>query len=169
LSTEKPLAPLFEANRLAIIGASERNHYAVNIFKNLQNMGFDPSRIVLVNPGRPEVFGLKAYPSILEVPGEIPLVVIAVNNKAVAAVIEEAGKKGVKAGVIFADGFAEGGEAGKRLQQELTEAAKATHIKLLGPNCMGFVSVRAKLGVWGGELPKISARAISVASFKAAA
>lgn len=151
---EKPLAPLFEADRLAIIGASERNHYAVNIFKNLQNMGFDSSRILPVNPGRPEVFGLKAYPSILEVPGEIPLAVIAVNNKAVAAVVEEAGKKGVQAGVIFADGFAEGGDAGKKLEQELTDAAKAAGIKLLGPNCMGFVSVRAKLGIWGGELPK---------------
>jgi acetate---CoA ligase (ADP-forming) len=154
LSTEKPLAPLFEADRLAIIGASERNHYAVNIFKNLQAMGFDSSRIVPINPGRPEVFGLKAYANILEVPGEIPLAVIAVNNKAVAAVVEEAGKKGVKAGVIFADGFAEGGETGKQLQQQLTEAVKAAGIKLLGPNCMGFVSVRAKLGIWGGELPK---------------
>jgi acyl-CoA synthetase (NDP forming) len=154
LAIEKYLAPLFEADRLAIIGASDRNHYAVNIFKNLQAMGFDSSRIVPINPGRPEVFGLKAYSSILEVPGEIPLAVIAVNNKAVAAVVEDAGKKGVKAGVIFADGFAEGGEEGKKLQQELTEAAKAAGIKLLGPNCMGFVSVRAKLGIWGGELPK---------------
>jgi acetyltransferase len=154
LSTDRPLSPLFEADRLAIIGASDRNHYAVNIFKNLQNMGFDLSRIIPINPGRPEVFGLKAYPSILDVPGEIPLAVIAVNNKAVASVVEDAGKKGVKAGVIFADGFAEGGEAGKQLQQQLTEAAKAAGIKLLGPNCMGFVSVRAKLGIWGGELPK---------------
>jgi len=154
LSSDQPLAPLFEADRLAIIGASDRNHYAVNIFKNLQTMGFDPSKIIPINPGRPEVFGLKAYPSIGEVPGEISLAVIAVNNKAVVSVVEEAGKKGVKAGVIFADGFAEGGEAGKKLQQDLTAAAKAANLKLLGPNCMGFVSVRAKLGIWGGELPK---------------
>lgn len=154
MSSDQPLAPLFEADRLAIIGASDRNHYAVNIFKNLQTMGFDPSKIIPINPGRPEVFGLKAYPSIGEVPGEISLAVIAVNNKAVVSVVEEAGKKGVKAGVIFADGFAEGGEAGKKLQQDLTAAAKAANLKLLGPNCMGFVSVRAKLGIWGGELPK---------------
>jgi acyl-CoA synthetase (NDP forming) len=154
LSIDKPLAPLFEADRLALVGASERNHYAVNIFKNLQNMGYDQSRIVPINPGRPEVFGLKAYPSITDVPGAIPLAVIAVNNKAVVSVVEEAGKKGVEAGVIFADGFAEGGEEGKKLQQQLTEAAKKTGIKLLGPNCMGFVSMRAKLGIWGGELPK---------------
>ena len=130
----QPLAPLFEADRLAIIGASERNHYAVNIFKNLQNMGFDPAKIIPINPGRPEVFGLKAYPSIGDVPGEIPLAVIAVNNKAVVSVVEEAGRKNVKAGVIFADGFAEGGEAGKQLQQALTEAAKKANLKLLGPN-----------------------------------
>ena len=152
--TQHPLAPLFEADRLAIIGASERNHYAVNIFKNLQNMGFDQSKIIPINPGRPEVFGLKAYPSIADVPGEVLLAVIAVNNKAVVSVVEEIGKKGVQAGVIFADGFAEGGDAGKELQQDLTAAAKAANLKLLGPNCMGFVSMRAKLGIWGGELPK---------------
>ncbi|HEX5022394.1 MAG TPA: acetate--CoA ligase family protein [Candidatus Binatia bacterium] len=154
MSSNQPLAPLFEADRLAIIGASDRNHYAVNIFKNLQNMGFDPLRIIPINPGRPEVFGLKAYPSIVDVPVEIPLAVIAVNNKAVVSVVEETGRKGVKAGVIFADGFAEGGEAGKKLQQDLTAAAKAANLKLLGPNCMGFVSMGARLGIWGGELPK---------------
>jgi acetyltransferase len=154
LAGNSPLAPLFEADRLAIIGASERNHYAVNIFKNLQNMGFDPSRIIPINPGRPEVFGLKAYPSILDVPGEIPLAVIAVNTSSVVPVVEQVGKKGVKAGVIFADGFAEGGEEGRKLQQQLSDAANAAGLKLLGPNCMGFVSVRARLGLWGGELPK---------------
>ena len=87
-------------------------------------------------------------------PGEIPLAVIAVNTNTVVAVVEEVGRKGVKAGVIFADGFAEGGEQGKRLQQQLTDAANAAGLKLLGPNCMGFVSVPAKLGLWGGELPK---------------
>ena len=154
MSSDHPLAPLFEADRLAIIGASDRNQYAANVFKNLQNFGFDTSRIIPVNPGRPEVFGLKAYPSISEVPGDIPLAVIAVNTKSVVPIVEEAGRKGVQAGVIFADGFAEGGEAGKQLQDDLTAAAKAANLKLLGPNCMGFVSLRAKLGIWGGELPK---------------
>jgi acyl-CoA synthetase (NDP forming) len=154
LFTDRPLAPLFEADRLAIIGASERNHYAANIFKNLQNMGFDQSRIIPVNPGRPEVFGLKAYPTILDVPGEISLAVIAVNNRTATSIVEEAGRKGVPAAVVFADGFGEGGEAGKQLQQQLTDAATQAGLKLLGPNCMGFVSMRAKLGIWGGELPK---------------
>ena len=154
MPSNQPLAPLFEADRIAIIGASERNHYAVNVFKNLQNFGFDVTKIVPINPGRSEVFGLKAYPSIVDVPGDIPLVVIAVNTKTVVSVVEEAGKKGVKAGVIFADGFAEGGDAGRQLQNDLTAAARGANLKLLGPNCMGFVSMRAKLGIWGGELPK---------------
>ncbi|HEX9661921.1 MAG TPA: acetate--CoA ligase family protein [Candidatus Binatia bacterium] len=154
MPSNQPLAPLFEADRIAIIGASERNHYAVNVFKNLQNFGFDITKVVPINPGRPEVFGLKAYPSIVDVPGDIPLAVIAVNTKTVVSIVEEAGKKGVKAGVIFADGFAEGGDAGRQLQNDLTAAARGANLKLLGPNCMGFVSMRAKLGIWGGELPK---------------
>jgi acetyltransferase len=154
VSSNQPLAPLFEADRLAIIGASERNHYAVNVFKNLQNLGFDLEKVVPINPGRPEVFGLKAYPSILDVPGELPLAVIAVNTQTVLSVVADVGKKGVKAAVIFADGFAEGGEAGKKIQQDVTAAARAANLKLLGPNCMGFVALRSKLGIWGGELPK---------------
>ena len=154
MPSNQPLAPLFEADRIAIIGASERNHYAVNVFKNLQNFGFDITKVVPINPGRPEVFGLKAYPSIVDVPGDIPLAVIAVNTKSVVSIVEEAGKKGIKAGVIFADGFAEGGDAGRQLQNDLTAAARGANLKLLGPNCMGFVSMRAKLGIWGGELPK---------------
>jgi acyl-CoA synthetase (NDP forming) len=55
-------------------------------------MEFVSFHIVPINPSRPEVFGLKAYPSILEVPGEIPLAVIAVDNKAVAAVVEQSGE-----------------------------------------------------------------------------
>ena len=154
MASNQPLAPLFEADRLAIIGASDRNHYAVNVFKNLQNFGFDTSKVVPINPGRPEVFGLKAYPSILDVPGELPLAVIAVNTPNVLAVVEDVGRKGVAAAVIFADGFAEGGEAGKKIQHDVTAAAKAANLKLLGPNCMGFVALRSKLGIWGGELPK---------------
>jgi acyl-CoA synthetase (NDP forming) len=109
---------------------------------------------VPINPGRPEVFGLKAYPSIVDVPGELPLAVIAVNTQTVLSVVEDVGKKGVKAAVIFADGFAEGGEAGRTIQQDVTAAAKAANLKLLGPNCMGFVALRSKLGIWGGKLPK---------------
>ena len=154
MASNQPLAPLFEADRLAIVGASDRNHYAVNVFKNLQNFGFDTSKVVPINPGRAEVFGLKAYPSIVDVPGEIPLAVIAVNTQTVLSVVEDIGKKGVKAGVIFADGFAEGGDAGKKLQYDVAAAAKAANLKLLGPNCMGFVALRSKLGIWGGELPK---------------
>ncbi len=102
----------------------------------------------------PKSSGLKAYPSILDVPGELPLAVIAVNTQNVLAVVEDVGRKGVTAAVIFADGFAEGGEAGKKIQQDVTAAAKAANLKLLGPNCMGFVALRSKLGIWGGELPK---------------
>lgn len=150
----KSLAALFEADRVAIVGASERNHYATVVFRNLQMLGFDPSRVVPINPNRADVFGLKTYASILDVPGDVPLAVIAVNARTVVPVVRELGKKGVRAGVVFADGFGEAGEAGKSLQRELAEAADEAGIKILGPNCMGLVAVRAKLGLWGGVLPK---------------
>jgi hypothetical protein len=110
---------------------------------------------------------LKAYPSILEVPGEVPLAVIAVNNKAVVSVVKDAGKKGVKAGVIFADGFAEGGEVGKQLQHELTDAAKAAASNFSDP--IAWDSSRSAQNWESGvaNCRKISVRETSAASFRA--
>lgn len=154
LSTLQSLAALFEADRVAIIGASERNHYAANIFRNLQTLGFDPSRIFPVNPNRADVFGLKSYPTVLDVPGALPLAVVATNTKTVLSVVRELGQKGVKAAVVLADGFGEAGEEGKALQRELVSAANQAGLQVVGPNCMGLVAVRKGLGLWGGELPR---------------
>ena len=154
MSAVKSLASLFEADRVALIGASERNHYASTIFRNLQMLGFDPARILPINPNRTDVYGLKTYPSVLAVPEEIPLAVVATNTKAVVPVVKELAQKGVKAAVILADGFGEAGIEGKALQQQLVALANEAGMQILGPNCMGFVAVRSKLGVWAGELPK---------------
>ncbi|MBI2989088.1 MAG: acetate--CoA ligase family protein [Deltaproteobacteria bacterium] len=162
MSRNSPLECLFEADRVAIIGASERNHYAATIFRNLQKLGFETSQVVPVNPNRPEVFGLKAYPSLVEVPGEIPLAVVATNAKSILSVMRQLGEKGVKGAIVLADGFREAGEEGKALQLQLTQAAREMGLQLVGPNCMGLVSVPRRLGLWAGELPR-SLRAGNVA------
>lgn len=73
MTTTQPSAPLFEADRLAIIGACDRITTPSIFSRICKNMGFDQSKIIPINPGPPEVFGLRAYPSIIDVPGEIPL------------------------------------------------------------------------------------------------
>lgn len=159
---DHPLKPLFEADRVVIIGASERNHYAATIFRNLQNLGFDTSRIIPVNPNRTEVFGLPAYPSVLEVPGDVQLAVVATNANSVLSVIRQLGEKGIRGAIVLADGFREAGEEGAILQQQLAATARELRLQLVGPNCMGLVSMRQKLGLWAGELPR-SLRAGNVA------
>ena len=154
LSTVKSLASLFEADRVAIIGASERNHYASTIIRNLQMLGFDRSCILPINPNRTDVFGLKTYPTVLDVPEEIPLAVVATNVRTVVPIVRELGQKGVRGAVILADGFGEAGDEGKALQQQLVAAANEVGLEIVGPNCMGFVAVRKNLGLWGGELPR---------------
>jgi acetyltransferase len=152
--TGRPLVSLFEADRVAIIGASERNHYASNIFRNLQMLGFDRSCVYPINPNRTGVFGLKTYPTVLAVPEDIPLAVVATNAKTVFPVVHELGQKGVRGAVVLADGFGEAGDEGKALQQKLVASANEVGLQILGPNCMGFVAVRKRLGLWGGELPQ---------------
>ncbi|MFQ5682972.1 MAG: acetate--CoA ligase family protein [Candidatus Binatia bacterium] len=149
-----PLASLFEADRVAIIGASERNHYATTIFHNLQTLGFDTSKVILVNPNRPQVFGHMAYPTILDVPGDIPLAVVAVNTQTVLPIIRQLGEKKVRGAVVLADGFTESGREGSCLQRDLIQAARQVGLQLVGPNCMGLLSVRPHLGLWAGELPR---------------
>jgi acetyltransferase len=141
VSSNQLLAPLFEADRLAIIGASERNHYAVNIFKNLQTMGFDSAQIIPINPGRPEVFGLKAFPNITDVPGEIPLAVIAVNNKAVISVVRKPAE-GIRLASSSPTASPKAAKPGKKLQRT-SRRGQSGKSQALGPNCMGFVALCA--------------------------
>jgi acyl-CoA synthetase (NDP forming) len=84
------------------------------------------------------VLGLKAYPSILEVPAPVDLAIITVPFQDVLATMEECIRKGVKSAVVISGGLAESGEEGARDQNQLVEVARRGGIRFVGPNCMGF-------------------------------
>jgi acetyltransferase len=92
-----------------------------------------------------EIMSLKSYPSILDVPGEIDLAVIAIPAQSVSQVMAECAKKGVRFAVVHSVGFSELGAEGKELEQQMLEAARQGDVRIVGPNCMGIISPRANI------------------------
>ena len=72
------------------------------------------------------------------IPGPVDLAVIAVSAHKAIASLEECAAKGVNAAVVFSSGFAETGDTGRALQDRLTEIARASGMRILGPNCLGI-------------------------------
>ncbi|MCK5578232.1 MAG: acetate--CoA ligase family protein, partial [Planctomycetes bacterium] len=93
----------------------------------------------------PEVHKIKAYPSILKVPGEVDLAHIVVKNTMVPMVMEECGQKGVKFVIINTAGFKEIGGDGIELEKKIVEIGRKHNIRIFGPNCQGIINTDEKV------------------------
>ena len=138
------LDALFRPTSVAIIGASSDANRIGGRPIAFSKRAFKGA-IVPINPNRNEIQGLTAYPSIKDAPGEIDQAIIAVPAKAALQAADECIAKGVKAAVMFSSGFAETGEEGRALQEELARRCAAGGMKLLGPNSLGMFNVHAGL------------------------
>lgn len=135
---------LFAPRSVAVIGASsDQRRFGGRPIQYMLEAGFD-GPIYPVNPVRDEIQGLRAYPSIREVPGPVDLALLAVGADVTQQTIEDCIVSGVKAAVCYGAGFAEVGGEGQARQDKLLETARAAGLRLLGPNCMGVLNARAK-------------------------
>jgi acyl-CoA synthetase (NDP forming) len=126
-------ASLFEPRRIALIGASsDEKRTTSRPQRFLAKHGF-MGEVLPVNPGRTEIFGVKAYKDIETLPGEIDHAYILLNGKQAVDALAACGRRGVKVASILAGGFADAGEAGASLQQELVRIVGETGIRLVGP------------------------------------
>lgn len=133
------LTPLFAPKSVAVFGASDRaDSVGQIVFKNMLDSGFQGA-LYPINTNNSKVQGRKAYPSISDVAEKVEMVVIATPPKTVPDIIEECGKKGVKAAIIITAGFGEIGAEGKELERKVLENAKRYGIRLIGPNCLGVM------------------------------
>jgi 4-hydroxybutyrate---CoA ligase (ADP-forming) len=124
---------------IAVIGASEKPGVGKAIFYNIMN-GYK-GKIYPITPSNPTVFGLKAYKSVLDIPEDIDLAVVATPNKIVPTVMEEVGKKKINGAIIVSAGFKEVDEQGARLEKEVASIGKKYGIRIIGPNCLGIMSL----------------------------
>lgn len=134
------LDALFKPKAVALVGASTKELSIGNvIIRNLQQYGYTGA-IYPVNAKADEVCGLKSYPTLAAIPGEVDLAHIIIPSQFVPAAIEECGQKGVKAVIINSAGFSEMGEEGARLQAEFLANARKYGIRVFGPNCQGIIN-----------------------------
>lgn len=142
------LDTLFRPRAVAVLGASNNTFSIGNrVVKNLITHNFQ-GPIYPIHPKEPEILGLKAYPSILDVPGPVDLVTIAVKSTLVPQMVEDCGKKGVKFVIIHTAGFREMGGEGAKLEDALLEAAKKYGVRVYGPNCQGVMNSDPEVSVY---------------------
>ena len=135
------LKPLFSPDSVAIIGASADTHtLRGRTTQFLIEHGY-PGRIYPVTRSQPEVFGLRSYATVAELPEAPDLAVVVVPAAYVAPTLEECGRKGVRAAVVISSGFAEErGEAAQERDRALREVIDRFGIVVCGPNSEGLVN-----------------------------
>lgn len=148
--------PIFFPETHAVIGASNSpTKFGGRFIKTQMAFGYNGT-FFPVNRDEPEVFGMKAYPKVTDIPGPVDLATILVPAPAVPQVLEECLQKGVKGAQIITAGFGERDDEGVRLEKEIAAIA-AKGIRVIGPNCFGIYCPRGGLTIPPGEsLPKDS-------------
>ncbi len=145
--TRPSLAPFFDPRSVAVIGASrDPSKVGGSVLANLRSAGFD-GRVLPVNVRAEVVQGLAAFPSLLAVDGPVDLAVITVPAPAVLPALKECVAKGVPAAVVISAGFRENGEEGRKREGELREWLGRQPIRVLGPNCLGWIRPSRRLNV----------------------
>ena len=135
------LEAIFSPRSIAILGASQdATKIGGRPVQFLRKYGY-AGAIYPVNPRAQEVQGLPAYASIDAVPEAPDLAIVALNAEAVPDALAACAARGVRGAVVFSSGFSEMGEAGEALQQRVHDVAARTGIRVLGPNCLGTISI----------------------------
>jgi len=149
------LAPLFAPRRVAVLGVS-RNPEKLG-HRLLQNLlGWDfAGEVFPVNPGGEAILGVKCLPRVRDLPEELDLALVSLPAAAVVDAVRDLGALRCRAAVVLTSGFGETGAEGRAVQGELAAVARATGMRVVGPNCMGVVSVPGRLnGSYFWDVPR---------------
>ncbi len=151
-ATTHPLDPVFFPRGVAVVGASRENRGSRGPGGWLQALkDAGQPNIYPVNPRADEIEGLKAYPSLQDIPGPVDHVISAIPAGLVLDLLEDAASKGARSIHLFTAGFAETGIADRlELQRRLKARAAELGIRLIGPNCMGLYVPAGKVSFTGG-------------------
>jgi acyl-CoA synthetase (NDP forming) len=132
------LDAIFKPKSVAMIGASNNPaKWGGMVLDRMLTCGFR-GRVYPVNPKETEVFGLRAYADVVEIPDPVDLAVFTIPAAQVPAAMESCVKKNIKGGVIISADFAETGERGSDLQDETVRIARAGGLRFIGPNGNGM-------------------------------
>ncbi|MGC1379014.1 MAG: bifunctional acetate--CoA ligase family protein/GNAT family N-acetyltransferase [Anaerolineales bacterium] len=134
------LQVFFAPRSVAVIGATEKaGSVGRNILWNLISSPFGGA-VFPINPKRPSLLGIKAYPTIKDAPDPVDLAVIVTPAPAIPGIIGECVQAGVKGAIIISAGFKEIGPEGAKLEQQILEQSRKSGMRIIGPNCLGVLN-----------------------------
>ncbi len=138
--TPRSLQPIFTPKTVAVIGATEKpGSVGRTVIWNLISSPFGGT-VYPVNPKRENILGIKAYPSIQDLPDPIDLAVIVTPAPTVPNLIAECVQAGVKGAIVISAGFKEVGPEGAELEQQILAHARKGKMRVIGPNCLGVMN-----------------------------
>jgi acetyltransferase len=137
---ENPLNYIFAPKTVAVIGATETiGSVGRTVLWNLISNPFG-GVVFPVNPKRPSILGIKAYPNIAAVPEQVDLAVIVTQAQLVPNLVAECVAAGVKSCIVISAGFKELGAPGIELERQILVHARRGNMRLIGPNCLGVMN-----------------------------
>jgi acetyltransferase len=141
------LAAFFAPRSVAVVGASrDPSKVGGSVLANLKAAGF-AGRVIPVNPGASIVQGLPAVPAVAALDEPVDLAVLAVPPAQVLPTLVECVAKGVGGAVVISAGFREIGGEGQAREAELRTWLRDRPIRVLGPNCLGWIRPAHRLNV----------------------
>ena len=142
------LEEVFNPRSVAVVGVSTQRQRTqvggTNYVRSLLNAGF-AGDIYPVNPKGGEIWGLKMYRGIREIPGSVDYVISSIPVTGALELVKDCAAKGVKAIHFFTSGFSEFGEKGEELEREIGAIARESGMRVIGPNCMGVYCPKSGL------------------------
>lgn len=124
---------------VALIGASaDLTKTTARPLRYLRRHGY-PGLIAPINPGRDQIDGLKAWPSLMEAPDGLSHAFVMCRADDVRDVVRQCGARGIAVATILSDGFAEAGPEGAARQAAVAEEARQAGVRLIGPNSIGVI------------------------------
>jgi len=157
---------LFDPRGIAIVGASgDVTRFGGQTVRALNQSGF-AGGVYPVNPKYPEIDGRRCYPQIGAIDGPCDLAVIALPAALVPDAIRQCGEQGIGFAVVLGGGFREMGEQGARQEEQMLAAARQGGVRIIGPNCIGMVSVHKGVIAAFGSMtrpPRLQPGPVSVA------
>lgn len=140
-----PVDKLISPESIAIVGAGNNPMKMGTLHAlSIKHDGFR-GPIYPVHPKEKTVAGMKAYPSVDDLPEAPDMVMFVIPSRLVAEYMEAFGRIGTKAAIVVTAGYKETGEAGGARESELSDIAGRYGMRFLGPNCMGVINTGISL------------------------
>jgi acetyltransferase len=139
------LEPFFNPKGVAVVGASANpQKLGFGVVRNLVDYRYR-GPIYPVHRQAGEVFGRPGFARVTDVPDPVDLAVIIVPAPAVAGVLEECGRRGIRHAIVVSGGFREVGPEGLAREAELQEVIRRHDMRLIGPNCIGAIDTHTPI------------------------